>query len=393
MSAFSLNDVKRRVALLLLLAIVAVGCDTTDEDTIDPVVDPPTLGVLFAAPTQAEIDAVRADLLARTADGSYAVRDVAVVDQQTLGDGSTVYVVSHTMTDLDGTNFTNYAAIRIPLDAANLPVLVINHGGDQGFSLDDELALLLAGFPSVAAATVQAWPVFRSETIRDAFGQTYTAGGAPSPWDRDVDDAITLMNAVLDTFPDATDAERLGTLGYSRGGGVSLLMAQRGVGIDVVTDYFGPTDFFDETIQLLAFGVLADDPSALSLPGAIYLRDELLQPYLDGTLAEADARAEVVKRSSALYTAFLPNTQVLHHRLDIVVPFEQAVALNEAAQAAPPMGAYEYNPYGDAEAGELGVEFHSPFAMGEGGIEGFARVAQFHAQFLLAGATAPALSF
>ncbi|MEO1076846.1 MAG: hypothetical protein AAFX41_12935 [Bacteroidota bacterium] len=385
----------RRLALLLLLAVVAVGCDTSDDETVDPVVDQPSIGLLFAAPSQAEIDAVRADLLARATDGSYAVRDVAVEAQQTLGDGSTVYVVSHTMADIDGTDFTNYAAIRIPQGADNLPVLVINHGGDQGFSLDDELALLLGGFPSVAAATVQAWPVFRSETIRDAFGQTYTAGGAPSPWDRDVDDAITLMNAVLDTFPDETDAERLGTLGYSRGGAVSLLMAQRGVGIDAVTDYFGPTDFFDPTIQTLAVGVLVNDPGALSLPGAIFLRDELLQPYFAGSLSEADARAEVVKRSSALYTAFLPNTQVLHHRRDIVVPFEQAAAFNVAAQAAPPMGVYEYNAYGEAPTSEedLGVEFHSPFVMGEGGVEGFSLVAQFHAQYLLAGATAPAPSF
>ncbi|MEM8598608.1 MAG: hypothetical protein AAGF99_01700 [Bacteroidota bacterium] len=395
MSPFFLNDVKRHLLLLLLVAVVAVGCDTADSDTVDPVVEVPTLAILFSSPTQAEIDAVRADLLARTTDGSYAVRNVNVEDQQTLSDGSTVFVVSHTMADTDGTDFTNFAAIRVPQGAANLPVLIINHGGDQGFSLDTELALLLGGFPSIAASTVQAWPVFRSETIRDAFGQTYTAGGAPSPWDRDVDDAITLMNAVLDTFPDETDAERLGTLGYSRGGAVSLLMAQRGVGIDAVTDYFGPTDFFDETIQLLALGALVGDEGALSLPGAIFLRDELLQPYLSGDLAEADARAEVVKRSSSLYTAFLPNTQVLHHRRDVVVPFDQAVAFDEAAQTAPPMGTYEYLPYGEAPMSDadLGVEFHSPFVMGEGGVEGFSRVAQFHARFLLAGATAAAPAF
>ena len=101
---------------------------------------------------------MRADLLARATDGSYAVRDVAVEAQQTLGDGSTVFVVSHTMADIDGADFTNYAAIRIPQGADNLPVLIINHGGDQGFSLDDELALLLGGFPSVAAATSRPGP-------------------------------------------------------------------------------------------------------------------------------------------------------------------------------------------------------------------------------------------
>ncbi|MEL7362141.1 MAG: hypothetical protein AAFN13_08720, partial [Bacteroidota bacterium] len=111
MSPFFLNDVKRHLLLLLLVAVVAVGCDTADSDTVDPVVEVPTLAILFSSPTQAEIDAVRADLLARTTDGSYAVRNVNVEDQQTLSDGSTVFVVSHTMADTDGTDFTNFAAV------------------------------------------------------------------------------------------------------------------------------------------------------------------------------------------------------------------------------------------------------------------------------------------
>jgi hypothetical protein len=379
---------RRLLPLLALLGgLPLAGCDSGDPQTNDFLIFGVNITRLFdVPPTAAEEAAVLAEWAARSPEPV----DVQIVEEAAV-DGARLVVLSHEMREPGGgAAFRHYGVVRIPDGAANAPVLVVNHGGDDGFDLASALAIM-EGYPSVYDATVIVMPTYRSESVRTSgvagLGETYASGGGPSPWDYDVDDTIALMEAALDLFAAETDAERIGTLGLSRGGDVSLLLAVRDERIDAVTEYFGPADFFDPTIRLLAIGALAGSPAALGLPGAEYLRANVLLPLqgpggtYDAGADYARARLEILRRSPARFTERLPHLQVHHHRRDGVVPFAQSTALDAAVQAAGTGGEYAFYPYGDAPASDadLSGEYHDPFAMPES----FARTVAFLEEHLL----------
>ncbi len=389
-----MTDLLSRYRLLAVLAALLVlvptfsGCDSDDDDD-DPT---PVLtgGVdfarLFADPTDAELMAVRADWAGRNTESDNVEVEASV---DLLGDGSRVVILSHTTGD---ETFTHYGAVRLPAGDApenGWPVLVFNHGGDTGLDLEQHLGFIadptMSPFFAVASQSVVVFPTFRSETMTTpAPLPDYTSGGDPSPWDRDVDDAFALLDATLDTYPDETDESRLGTLGISRGGNVSLLMAERDDRLDAVVDYFGPTDFTAGSIQFLANDLLTGTPgrqdSLRQVPGAAYLEATLLDPLAAGTLSYEDGRLEVVKRSSSFFASELPNTQAHHHQCDIVVPFDQFLALQAREDAIG--GETEFYPYADGcPDGTLGDQYHSfsPLVMPGN----FERTNTFLGQYLL----------
>jgi hypothetical protein len=316
---------------------------------------------LFAAPTATEVDAVAAEWAART----NPVRDAAVVDTADV-DGATLYVVAHTQTGPDGADFTHYGLVRVPDGAAALPVLVYHHGGDDGLSASGFLGVVDL-FPDLAAQTVQVAPVYRSEPLVadvKGLGGTYTAGGAPSPWDYDVDDAIGLLNAAFSLFPGESDAERVAALGISRGGNTALLHAVRDDRVDAVTDYFGPADFFNFVARFLAFELAQGDPDVLGLPGAEYLTEEVLDPLAEGALSYEEARLELVRRSPGLFGERLPDTQLHHHVEDPVVPVGFSEAFIALVATNPVDGVFGPTLYDNAlPAGA--ASYHDPAAMPE----------------------------
>lgn len=367
--------VSLRFLFVALLALIFAACDgggaPAERDQIASGVN---LTRLFAPANAGEIQAVRAQWTARAA----ATQGVSgtIVSQTTIG-GATVYVVSHQVTTGPGAPLTHYGLVRIPAGAVARPVLVVHHGGDNGLDVSAQsantgLVQMVAAFPDLFAQTVQVLPVYRSEELRTAgfaaLGGPYRAGGSASPWDYDVDDSMALLSAVLGLFPVQTDAGRVGALGFSRGGNVALLQAVRDSRIDAVTNYYGPSDFYNQDIQNLGIGLLAGLPSALSLPGGRFLLENVLAPLrgADGRYNPnadyASARLEVVRRSASLFTADLPPTQVHHHRRDPVVPFGVSAAFDVRAQQARPRLAYEFNAYGEPPTSNADLQaiFHAP---------------------------------
>ena len=386
----------RRFALLPLAALLLVtlpACDSggDEDDGGGATGDLVFLGInfdrLFAEPTAAEIQAVQADWASRSPDA----QDAEVVSTAAF-DGATHYVVTHTVDEGPGAPLTHYALVRVPdalTDAASAALLVVHHGGDDGVgaatttrdgTANTSVQAMAASFPELFAQTVQVVPTYRSEELRldgtaltcgDDGGQSCVSGGTESPWDYDVDDAMALLSAVLalDELDGLVDPERVGVIGYSRGGNTAALHAARDARVDALTDYYGPTDFFNPVVTSvasrdgvngLAVGLLFGDPGVLGLPGAQFLRDEVFLPLrnADGSYnAGADyagARLEVVRRSASLFAADLPAFQVHHHRLDGVVP----VGFSQAFQARAGGGG-DFNYYGP-ETGELSAAFHAP---------------------------------
>ena len=362
-------------ALPVLLALVFAlpACDSGgggEEVTPDRIQFGLNYTRLFSAPTAAEVQAVRADWDSRNPSSSNA----SVVASASV-DGATVSIVEHTVTSRGGGSVTHYGAVRVPAGAAALPILVVHHGGDNGFSVSAGSAntgvrQFAMAFPDLAASTVQVFPVYRSETISTAgyaaLGGPYTAGGTESPWDYDVDDAIALLDAVrgLAEFSATVDDARAAVIGFSRGGNTAALHAIRDASVTALVDYYGPTDFFNEGAQRLATGVLVGDPGALGLPGAQFLLDNVLDPLRNADAsynASADyasARLEVIRRSASAFEEDLPDTQVHHHYQDGVVPvvFSQAF---EAAADGGSGGSFDVFYYGTAGAATDGL-FHAP---------------------------------
>lgn len=351
---------RRLLLSLFLLSFILplAGCDSSDDPAPSEGVD---LEALFAPPTRAERDAVRQEWAERTTGGAYTPGALEVAYDEVQADGSRLVILSHTT---GGADFRHYGAVRFPAPEApegGWPVLVLNHGGDAGLSLEDELGRLPA-FGRLPEEAVIVAPTFRAETMRDTPLGNLASEGSPSPWDRDVDDALALLNAVLEAFPDETDEGRLGTLGFSRGAAVSLLMAQRDERLAVVSAYFGPTDFFARSIQGLAYLLLHGTPdeqaAVRQLPGARYLEESVLLPLGEGAVTYEQARRELIRRSSAHFADLLPHTQAHHHRCDAVVPFDQFEALHEREGEI--WGETDFHAY-DAEcpSGEPKARFHS----------------------------------
>lgn len=348
--------------VLLALLVVLPACDSGGE--VEPGdQDQVFFGVnytrLFAPATAAEIQAVRSDWAARNTQSSNEV-ELDAIDVA----GGTAYLVSHTVTSTGQSPITHYGVVRVPDGASDLPALVVHHGGDSGFSLsagssNTGILQFASTFPTLGSETVQIIPVYRSESI--VLGdERYDAGGSPSPWDYDVDDAIAFLDAALSLYGDAIDETRIGAIGFSRGGNTAALHAIRDNRIDALVDYYGPTDFYNDATQTLATGLLTSNPAALGLPGADYLLNTVLNPLrnADGTPnPNADystARLEVVRRSASLFTGDLPDTQVHHHTQDPVVP----IAFSQGfAAAASTVATFEFFSYSTPSNGS---SFHSP---------------------------------
>ena len=372
-----------RLALLpALLALALSACDSTDVveppvRPVGPVVGGVDFGRLFAEPTAADVAAVEADWDARDTRAA----DARVVGQADV-DGATLYVVEHQTVVANGPDVTHYGVVRVPEGSSDAPVLVVHHGGAEGFSVSAStsntgVAQFAAVFAPVASATVQVFPVYRSETITTsalpALGGPYTATGDPSPWDYDVDDAIALLDATLELFDDETDGDRVAAIGFSRGANVAVLQGVRDDRIDAVVDYYGPTDFYNDGARQLAIAILGPETSpefqlGIRLPGASFLLSEVLAPLrgadggFDGTADYVRAQREVLRRSPGFFADRLPDTQVHHHYRDGIVFFTFSAAFAERVGGA--ADSFELFPYGTPPTAQTDLNplFHAPEA-------------------------------
>ena len=308
------------IATALILFLAAIGCSDSSTEPGSGV----DLEALFAPPTQAEIDAVLADWAARNPEPDI---EIAGGPDTIMSAGVSLEVL---VVIQDPTGARAHSAIISPVGAqpGSLPVLLVLHGGDNGIDVDETLPLLPVILGDSQDDFVIVAPSFRSEPLVYD-GETFESTGAPSPWDRDVDDAIVALNAALQFSP-AADSERVAALGLSRGAAVALLMAERDPRVDIVIEFFGPTDFFGpfarEVVEDALNGQLAD------LPGVAFLNEQFIQPLALGDLSIAEVRSEMVRRSAVYFADHLPQVQVHHGTDDDVVPVGEAERLIEVMQ-------------------------------------------------------------
>lgn len=326
----------RRIGLAATFAAISGCAPQLAPGTADRLLDG-----LFLPPTPAEMTAV--ERLWRGRDTG--ARGYRMESDVSSPDGPRTLVVSHTV---DGAR--HYGAVRIPPApaGARLPVLVVAHGGDKGATA---YQFLREG--PIAEEWIQVVPSFRSERLILGASRWYRSEGSPSPWDRDVDDAMSLLSAVLAHVPQA-DSSRVAVLGRSRGAGVALLMGVRDPRVDAVVDFFGPTDFFLPPVRALAERAVRS--RIPRLPGAGYLADSVLFALRDGRTTLPRARSELLRRSAAWFAHRLPPTQIHHGTADDEVDVAHSDRLAEALRLVhgnAPFWEYHRYPNGRHSPGSL----------------------------------------
>lgn len=303
----------RCLCLSVLLLAAACSDSTRPEDRgVD-------LDRLFAPATEAEVAHVRGEWATRTAE-AIDVRQEASGPFPIAGVPGRLRILSHRV---DGERHYGAVVVAEGATARSLPVLVYAHGGDSGVSVE-ELALLFLALGEGASGFVWVVPSFRSEPLRSGT-RVFLSEGEPSPWDRDVDDALSLLTVALQEEP-AADPERIAVLGLSRGGGVGLLMGARDPRVKAVVSFFGPTDFFDPWMREIAEEALQGRPR--DLPGLAWFDRTYLQPLRRGEVSLDAVRRELIRRSPALFAPSLPAVQIHHGTADPVVAFSQAERLD-----------------------------------------------------------------
>ena len=299
----------------------------TFEVTVDAASGGLDLNVLFAPPTAMEIAQVEAEWQTREPEvGGVRLEQDSEIPA-VLGSPLRVRILSHTVG-----GHRHYGAVVTPVGAADpgsLPVILYAHGGDDGVNIDQiVLVNTLLQFQGLSAAFVV--PSYRSEPLQLG-DEVFLSEGPPSPWDRDVDDTVSLLSVALEQAPEL-DEERVAILGLSRGGGVGLLTAARDKRIKAVVEFFGPTDLFGE--YALEIFEEALEGELRDLPGLDYMNENVIVPWKEGALSNAAARLELVRRSAVYFVGDLPPVQLHHGREDAVVAVSQAYRLIEAMDAA-----------------------------------------------------------
>ncbi|MYG19803.1 MAG: hypothetical protein F4208_09640 [Gemmatimonadales bacterium] len=215
------------------------------------------------------------------------------------------------------------------------------HGGDGGVSVD-AIDIVVLALAERSRRFVYAIPSFRSEPLRYG-SRSWVSDGPSGHWDYDVDDALALANVVFETTPEARP-DAIHIVGGSRGAGVALLAGARDERVERIAAFYGPTDFFDDWIKVIARKTALDGP--WDLPGLIHLDSTVVQPLVRGSLSTSEARLELVRRSSVLFADDLPAVQVHHGTADFVVPVSQAESLMRTMAAlgrtAPDFEAFIY---------------------------------------------------
>lgn len=317
------------------------------------------LDTLFAAASEAEIDKNAADWATR----DFSAADIRVELSEELSLGGTLTdlrIVSHVVAGA-----RHYGAIVVPRGASeeSLHVVTYLHGGDGGVSLGD-LQFVGDALGELRDSFVYVVPSFRAEPLRHG-GETWMSEGPPSVWDYDVDDAMALVNVAFETTPEAEPGS-YSIIGGSRGAGVALLAGARDDRIERIVAFFGPTDFFDEWVREIVREAALRMPRRLT--GVAHLDSTIIQPFIRGETTRAEARLELVRRSSVLYAANLPSVQLHHGTLDLVVSVSQAEslirAMTELGRGPPDFEPYIYEGGGHdfftlQEAVERAVEFIS----------------------------------
>lgn len=222
------------VNLSLLLMACGGGSDSTGEsNNTSPNTVPENFN--YRLVTDTDINNVKTEWAKR----DLSAKDVRVVyEQATVHYKVTLY--EHTV----GLN-KHYGAVVVPINTSKVsfPVIVSPDGLSQenpSISLENNLRYYNHNYVMVV-------PAFRGRTLRYQSVSFFAGGDFCDAYDGATDDTIALLNVVEAHTPEA-NMQKVLVSGYSRGGNVALLMAERDSRIKVVVAGAGPVDFYRQEV-------------------------------------------------------------------------------------------------------------------------------------------------
>jgi len=266
------------------------------------------LAALFAPPTRLELASVEIDWSIRNPLGV----DLKTEAERALPDGKRLRVVSHFV---DWRR--HYAALRLPDGDGPFPVLMLNHNGTDGVDITEiaEADEFLAD-AALRDGCIVLLASFRGETLRAGEMGDYQSKGESGEMDRDADDAIGLLDAVIRGYPQA-DAGRVAALGFSRGAHVALHSAMREPRLRGVVDFFCATDFFHPEVKTQVIAAVRGQRVSNPIITAV-IRD-VVTPLARGDYRLEEARTHLLRISPAYFAARLPAVQLHHGGKDPII--------------------------------------------------------------------------
>lgn len=287
-----------KMPLLSVLILFLSACGSESKQTDTPHSNPSSFS--FREVTAADLDQVQfiwaqRDLLAK---------EVNLVHQD-YSEGSTyqINIYEHKV----GGN-THYGAVIIPTTASvdTWPVTV----EVDGLSQEDPSTNLERHLSWYLGKSIMVVPAFRGRILHYKNLNFFATGDFCDAYDGATDDTIALLNVVQQTTPKA-DMSRVMVRGYSRGGNVALLMAERDTRVTEIMAGAAPVDFYSQQI-------------------ASKYGDQFRCQFFTGKTA-TESRSKMLA-SSPLYFNFLPSVKrasIFQGGADQIVSYEQANAMNE----------------------------------------------------------------
>lgn len=342
---------KLSILITLLILFILSNCDNItnpEQDKYAGIIEGINFDSLFAPPTESELQEISNEWQNREITYS----NINVVFRKDLPIGSKNYNLRVISQEIN--NNIHYFATINPqnADENSLPILVYSHGGEDGVNISEVIALseININFREIIDNFTIVIPSFRSEPIIINDSLSFLSEGEPSHWNYDVDDALASINAAIDITPEI-DSSQIAILGISRGACVGMLMSIREPKIDVVVEFFGPTDFLGDYVKEILYNALKGNEYAL--PGFDYLNEHYIQVLKNDEISINETRIELIRRSPIYFINDLAPLQVHHGTTDEIVSVSQAERIievyNEANFNENRFESYIYDSYGHNE--------------------------------------------
>jgi pimeloyl-ACP methyl ester carboxylesterase len=294
---------------LVSVATALVGaCNQQDqaandlrEALLDRDVD---LGVLFARPTDTELEALETKWRAE----DFAPEDVREEASVVLDSGDVLRVLSHLVSGQ-----RHYGVVIEPEGAhmpGSLPVFVnlIGFGPEMRLEVPPDAS-------AYDGAAVTILPSFRGHELLVGEDSWRSEGDPFDQCDGGTDDALAFLAVALSTTP-AADPDRIVLFGGSRGGNVAMMMGIRRPDVAGAVSLAGPTDYLQ--------GPLLDNLNMVPTYANYFLAN-----LLDGGSNVDEARERILSCSPLYFADALPPLQLHHGTADVNVPVAQSESLRD----------------------------------------------------------------
>jgi tetratricopeptide (TPR) repeat protein len=283
---------------------------------------------VFKKPQPGEIERVERQWKER----DLSAKEVIIEDSGQLdltGIHTRVYIIHHLVH-----GFKHYGAVVIPDNhlESKKPAIIELKGVNPRYSpMDLNNGLSSYRFLCMDAAKfIYIVPSYRGEKLIFNSKEYLSEGDRADAYDGATDDAISLLNAAIKSFPQI-DQDKIAVFGKSRGATVALLAGIRDKRIKCVLDWAGPVDWFNLMNELGYTQEEFVDAGLINRSTPFQVGGQFIEWYLlkniQGKDGLAEARNRIIASSPLYFLSRLPLVQAHYGVEDGIVPMRNGMAI------------------------------------------------------------------